>query len=144
MLLESWITDYAMDKHILYLVRQLIVKYIRGAINHSSNDLQECMYYCIEKNLEMFQPQLIKIKLLDLLYHQPFYHWPRILTKSSAPGKSNVNAMKPTLNNLPYSSNRVSLLNNPTSIGKDIQENKLDYDWWIFPWQDWYRFILFN
>ena len=39
MLLALGMTGYAMDKHILYPIRQLIVKYIRGAINHSSHDL---------------------------------------------------------------------------------------------------------
>ena len=51
MLLELEMTGYAMDKHILYPIRQLTVKYIRRAINHISNYLQECMYYYIEKNL---------------------------------------------------------------------------------------------
>ena len=60
MLLELGMIGYAMDKHILYPIRQLTVKYIRGAINHTSNDLQECMYYSIENKLEMFQPRLIK------------------------------------------------------------------------------------
>ena len=67
MLLELGMTRYAMDKHILYQIIKLIVRYIRGAINHSLNDILECMYFCIEKNLQMFQLQSIKIQVLSPL-----------------------------------------------------------------------------
>ena len=67
MLLELGMTSYAMDKHFLYQIRQLIVRYIRGAINHSLNDILECMYFYIKKNLQMFQLKIIKIKVLSSL-----------------------------------------------------------------------------
>ena len=54
-MLELGMAGYAMDKHILYQIRQLIVRYIRGAINHSLNDILECMYFFIEESLQMSQ-----------------------------------------------------------------------------------------
>ena len=60
MLLELGMTGYAMDKHILYPIRQLTVKYIRGSKKTSGQ------FYC-KNDINIINTSSSPIKLSNLI-----------------------------------------------------------------------------